>query len=131
MLPAELFQHLGVGRIPSLGLLVGGQAQLVEQDLAQLLGGVDVELLPGQVVDAVPAAVDALGQHLAELGQRLPVDAEAALLHLRQHRAEGQFYRVQQIGQPLGFQLWPHLLVQRADGGGVAEHGGHGFDRLV
>ena len=44
VLAAQLLEGLGVGREARLGLLLRGQAQLVEQHLAQLRGRVDDEL---------------------------------------------------------------------------------------
>jgi hypothetical protein len=43
----EALEHLGVDRLPGLGLLhpVRGQAELVEQDVAELLGRAEVEAL--------------------------------------------------------------------------------------
>ncbi len=73
VLPPELVQHLGVGGIARLSLLHRGQAQLVEEDAAQLLGGVDVELLPRQRKDGCLGPCDPLGEHLSEADQRPPV----------------------------------------------------------
>lgn len=42
----KLLEHAGVGREAALGLLQGGQADYIEQDMGKLLGGIDVELLP-------------------------------------------------------------------------------------
>ena len=44
-LVAQLFERCGVGGEARLGLLAGGEALLGVQDLAQLVGGVHVELL--------------------------------------------------------------------------------------
>ena len=48
----QVFQHIGPGGIgPGLALDATGQAELVEQDLAQLLGAADVEAFTGQGMD--------------------------------------------------------------------------------
>ena len=93
----QLVQHVGVGGIARLGLFYRGQAQLVKEDAAQLLGGVDVELLPRQVEDIFLGGLDAAGEHLPEFGQGLAVNEKALLLHLRQHGAQGQLHRLIQF----------------------------------
>ncbi len=45
VLAPQFLQYLGVGGVAGFCLLYRGQAQLVKEDLAQLLGGIDVKLL--------------------------------------------------------------------------------------
>ena len=75
VLTAQLLERLGVGRVPGLGPLLRGEAELVEQDLPQLRGGVDDELGPGQVLDLLlqPAGLrrQLAGQAVAA-GRRRP-----------------------------------------------------------
>ena len=90
MLAYELFQHVGVGAPAGLGLFPGGQHQLLEEHLAELLGRVDVELVPRLPPDVLLQFFYAAAQALAERGQGPAVHQEALVLHLRQHGAERQ-----------------------------------------
>ena len=58
--------------------------------MAQLLGGVEIEFLPGQGKDGGLLLPDAGGEHFAEFPQGLLVHQEAGALHLREHRAQGK-----------------------------------------
>ncbi len=68
-----------------------GQAHLVEEDVAELLGGVDVEAVAGVGVDALGEVVDRRRRGgedmLAEEGG---VDADAGLLHAQEDGDEGE-----------------------------------------
>ena len=46
MMGAEFLQHLGAGGVPCLGLFHRGQAQLLKENPAQLLGRVQIKFLP-------------------------------------------------------------------------------------
>ena len=98
VLGAQLLQHVHIGGPARLGFLHRGQAQLVEQDVPQLLGGEDVELLPRQAVDLRLQGVDARLELPAEVGQGLGVHQHPRPLHPGQHRAQGQL-NVRQHGQ--------------------------------
>ena len=130
VLAPELVQHLRVGGVARLGLLHRGQAQLVKEDAAQLLGGVDVELLPGQLVDGGLHLVDALGEHLPELDQGPPVHQHPDLLHLGQHRAQGEVHLVVELVQPQLLQPLGEGLPQGPDEGGVGQQGRGGRGRV-
>ena len=74
-----------------------GQPQLAEQRLPQLLGGVDVELVP-HLLDNLVVELVYLGLQLLAVGlDALPVHIEADVLHLGQHKAEGDFNGLQQL----------------------------------
>ena len=86
MVVGELFEDvLRGGDDLALAVLHGlGQAHLVEEDVAELLGRVDVEAVAGVGVDALGEVVDLDGEaggHLAEDGG---VDADAGLLHAQE-----------------------------------------------
>ena len=67
VLGGQLLQDLRVGaRLAAGGLLERGQLQLVEQDLAELRAGADVELAPGQRVDLRLDRRQPLGELLRE-----------------------------------------------------------------
>ncbi|CAN4017544.1 hypothetical protein AJOOGB_AJOOGB_04360, partial [Dysosmobacter welbionis] len=79
----ELFQHIGVGGPAGLGLFAMGQAQLAEEDLPQLLGGVDVEFLPRHGVDLLFQLGAPPGQQIPESTEGLGVYPASGGLHLR------------------------------------------------
>ena len=92
------------------------QPQLAEEDLSQLLGGVDVERLPRHGIDGLLPLRDAGGQGVAEGGQGLPVHPAAGLLHLRQHPAEGQLRGLVQLPQVVLLQPGLQKLVKGGNG---------------
>ena len=61
VLVAQLFEDIDIGRITLLGALLARQPQLLEEHLRQLLRRVDVERVPGQLVDLALALVQHLG----------------------------------------------------------------------
>ena len=84
----HLLQRVGVGRRTGLRLPDRREPEVLEQDLAQLRRGVDVELLPRMRVDLgfEPAAL--VVQLLAQVMEEVEVDADARLLHAREHAHE-------------------------------------------
>ena len=92
VLSPQLLKHLRIGRPSRLCLFHRRQTQALKEDLPQLLGGIDVEgILSGQGIDPGLDLPDPFRQHLSELHQGAPVHQNPFPLHLRQHRAEGQF----------------------------------------
>ena len=74
--PDELLEHGRVRRVAGLRSLALRQLQLLEQDVAELLGRADRELVPDGGVDLLLEPRD-LGRELAiEHGQRLEVDGD-------------------------------------------------------
>ena len=65
VLGADRLQHAGVGRVAGLAAPLARQAELAEQDLLQLPGRAERELLPGQLVDL---ALERVGLGLDPLG---------------------------------------------------------------
>ena len=67
-----------------------GQEHLVEEHIAELLGGVDVEAMAGVGVDLLGEVVDLDGEARGHLAEELGVDADAGLLHAEEDGDEGQ-----------------------------------------
>ena len=88
----QLLQHVRIGGPAGFRLFPVGQAQVLEQHLSQLLGGIDVELLSGGGVNALLQLADGVGQVRTEPGQGPAVHQKAAALHIRQHPAQGQLH---------------------------------------
>ena len=109
VLAPELLQHVGVGAPAGLGLFPGRQPQLVKEDLAELLRGLDVELPPRVPPDALLQAGDVLVEALAEVIERFAVYQKARVLHVGKHTAERQLRRFIEREH---FPLF-HLLLQR------------------
>ena len=57
-------EHLHIRGIGGFldGFFLGGQLELVKQNPAQLLGGIDIERLPGQVMDLALQLLDPAGE---------------------------------------------------------------------
>ena len=85
VLVADLGEDAGVGREAGLAAALLGQAELLEQDLAELLRRADRELVPGELVDLALELGDALRHPLADLGEALRVELDAGALHRGEH----------------------------------------------
>ncbi len=96
---AQLLEHGGIGRVARLGAPPAGQVELVEQDLLELLGAADGELVTDRLVDLLLQPRDLDGERGRQLGQRSAIDGHAGGLHRRQHRDERQLDLAQQLGQ--------------------------------
>ena len=87
---AQVLEHAGVGRVARLRAPAAGQVELVEQDLLELLGAADGELVADVHEDLLLQPRDLLGEGLRQAGQRLTVDGHAGRLHLGEHRDQRQ-----------------------------------------
>ena len=90
-LPRERFQHLRVCRIAALRLFAARQAHFFKQQLAKLLGRIDVEGFPRQLVDPRGQFRKLRAVLLAQASQLLPIHQEARMLHIVEHRAQRHF----------------------------------------
>ncbi len=82
---ADLREHPLVGRVAGLALAVGGQSEPLEQHLAELLRRADRERAAGQLVGLLLELGHLVGHPRGDLGQQVRVDADAGVLHGRQH----------------------------------------------
>ena len=123
----EVAEDLGIGGVEAaLGALepVGGEPQHVEEHVAQLLGGVDVEVLAGLRVDLLDHRVDLC----AELGglrrEHAGVDPQAQALHLGEHRQQRHLHIVEQARRAVLLELLAKDCDQALGGHGVERCGG-------
>ena len=77
----QLGQDVGVGRVAGLGASGRGQLERLEEDVGELLGRGDGELLAGQGVDLAGEGVQLALQLLREVLQAPRIDADAVALH--------------------------------------------------
>ena len=84
--------------------LAAGNAHLVEQHLAQLLGRADVERVPRERVDFGFQVADARLEVGAQAFQLLGIDSDAGALHVPQHRDQGALQRLVDGDQALGHE---------------------------
>ncbi len=84
------------------------QLQLFEQDIAQLLGGVDIEHLSGDLINSLFQPEHRRLEVLRHVAKELDVDAHAGAFHIGDNRHEIHF----QIHQP-GQSLFLKLVLQR------------------
>ena len=99
VLVADLGEHPGVGREAGLAAALAGEAEILEEDGADLLRRADRELLPGQLVDLLFERVDPLAEPGADLGEPLGVELQPLALHRRQHLDQRQLDLAQQRPQ--------------------------------
>ena len=90
VLGGQLLEHTRVGGVAALVLLARLEAEHLEQDVRELLGRVEVELLPRDPVDARGQPVELALRGLAEALEVRGVDGGARALHDREHRDERQ-----------------------------------------
>ena len=112
----QIVEQVGA-RLPlaGLGLAAAGQLQAVEQELAELLGRAQVELVPGKLVDLLLEPGDALGERRGEPRQDRLVDLDAGALHVAQDRHHRPLQRLVDGGHALGREpgLEHHPQAQR------------------
>ena len=101
-----------------------------EQDGTQLLGAVDVEFLPGVVVDFRGQSVNLLPQFLAVPVQFIRIDADPFEFHVGQNLDQGHLHSLEQfircdLGQP-GPEYLPQLKGDVGVFAGVFCDGFHG-----
>ncbi len=84
----EFFEQPRAGRpLPGLGLGAALKAELAEQNVADLLRGADIDRLAGKLVDLGFEARRFLREFAGQPRQHLPVDRNAAPLHVARARA--------------------------------------------
>ena len=114
VLGADRLQHARVGREAGLAAALARQAELLEQDLAELLRRADHELLAGQREDLAFERRDLLAHALGDLRQAVDVQAHAEQLHLAQHGHERQLDLRHHALQPALGDLLALPVGQRA-----------------
>ena len=110
----QLLEHLDPGgEGAGLGLAaLAAEVQLVEQDLAQLLGRAQVEAAAGELVGLGLEAGHALGELGRELAQAVRVDLDAVAFHLGHDRHDGPVQRLVDGEHVLAEQLRAQRLPQ-------------------
>ena len=99
---AEVLEHGRVGRVAGLGPLALRQVELEEEDLLELLGAAEVELVADVDVDLGLEAGD-LGPELGRQGrQPVAVDRDTGRLHAGEDRDERQLDLGEQAVEVLG-----------------------------
>ena len=110
----QFLEHvLGGRRLAGRRLAQYRDLQLLEQDLLQLLGRFEVEILPGLALRLCRELDEAHGQLAALLLQHRAVDEHAAALHALQYRHQRLLDLLVEPGQRRhGLELRPQFLVQ-------------------
>ena len=105
---------------PGLGLLHRREAELLEQDVAELRRGVDVELLAGLRVDLgfEPAAL--VVELLAELVEEGEVDADAGVFHAGEHAHERQLDALVELDELARLERFLERVDEPQEQGGAA-----------
>ena len=116
MLAPQLLQGLGVGGVSGLGALDGGETEIVEEHLGQLLGRVDVDGASGVDQHLLPQLLGLGVEFVADLLQHRPVHADADVLHAGQHPHQRHLHVVVEAVQTLRGQRFPEGSDQAVDG---------------
>ncbi len=124
VLTAQPLEGRSVGRVPGLGLAALRETELLVQHGLELLGGVDLEVVANRRSDRVLERRRLCAQVLRDPTQHVGVDADAPVLHARQHPEQGQLHLPVQ-GAELGIlELGRQCLDELRDRGRVlAEQG--------
>ena len=108
----QFLQHFFIGAARAGGgLLDDGQAQLVEEDLAELLGAGEVERLAGDDVGLLLQRDDALAEFVALRGQRGRVDQNTVAFDAVERLTAGHLQLVDEFQLLVGLQLRPQRQV--------------------
>ena len=91
---AEAQEALGVGGVAGLGALLRHELELFEKDSTQLVGGVDIELLPREHLDLGLEPARLRAQLFADGRQPGHVYRDTGDLHLGEHTHEWTFHVV-------------------------------------
>jgi hypothetical protein len=116
---AELLENGGVGRKPGLRPAALWQVQLEEQDLFQLLGAAEVELVADVGIDALLEPSDLRSELAVEHLQRVEIERDAGRLDPREHRDERQLDLAEETLQPELGQAFLERLADRHRGEGL------------
>ena len=108
----------------AFGLGAGLQAELFEQDRAELLGGVDLEFVARVFVDRRAEGVE-LGLQLGGGGaQQRGIELDAVGFHVGEHPDERHFDPAQQIVEAAVGEVFAEVAGQRRQRGGAVGGGG-------
>src|SRR5206468_6076125 len=88
VLAADRAEHTAVGRVAGLALAAGREAELLEQDVRDLLRRAEHELLARELVRLRLELLDAVRESRRDLAHPVGVDLDAGALHRSQHRRQ-------------------------------------------
>src|SRR5690606_36847514 len=116
VLALQLLEAGSVGGVAGLRLLLRDETELLEQDLAQLRRGVDVELVARGLDDRLAVALDVGDEAVPEALELRAVDPDAEVLHAGEDADEGHLDLVVEAAQPPGVEGGEERLDQPIDG---------------
>ncbi len=125
-------ERLGIGGVPRLDPFGLGQAELGEQDLLQLFGRAQVELVPDQRVRALLGRFHLPAQRRRHGGEVVAVGRYASPLHPGEDVHQRQLNVVQQPGSAAALQVGVERGGQLSGGRRLPDQRGrHRYRRLV
>src|SRR6266849_6528403 len=113
----ELLERIGVGRKAALGTFEALRRKLefVEKYVAELDWGVEVELVPRQLVAFALEARELFAELGRNRSQRRRVDSDTKRLHIGEHPRQGQLdFAVELVESQLD-EPWRQRVAQRGD----------------
>ena len=111
-------QGVGIGGVAGLDPLRLRQAELVEQDLLQLLGRTEVELPADDRVGVLLDVLDGAAELGLQLEQLVGVGGDADGLHVGEHEGQRQFHLGEQAGGPALVEVAVERVGEISDRGG-------------
>ena len=82
MFPSQALDDVGADGIARLCLLAGWQFKLPKEDIAKLLRGVDIELVPDRSINFCFQLMNLFAEFLLQLGKKSGIKGHSIQLHL-------------------------------------------------
>ena len=117
-LRVQVRQGLGVRRIPGLRLLRLRQAEVVEDQLLELLGAREVDLAARSGPCALARGIDGFAEFIGEPIKHARVSGDADVFHLPQQNRQGHLHVGEQAGLRAFLQARAQSRGQRVQVGG-------------
>ena len=111
-LGGEDLEHGGIRAAPGLCFFHHPQVHLIEENLGELLGGVDIELPSGGAMDLGLELIDLRGQADTGLLQTLEIEGHSLVLHIGKHAQQRHLELVKELPETFRFELRRQQFVE-------------------
>ena len=115
MFSTQLLERCSIGRVARLCLLLRCEFEPFEQNLAELLGRVHIELLPRIGPNQGPQPLDFACEMVAKSLKFDDVDPHTHRFHASKNRHERHFDRVIELDEALGLHRGARRIYQPVD----------------
>ena len=97
MLRTQRLEHVNIGGVASLGLFLRWQPQFYKQHVAELFGGIEVEVIARVFNNRRVRLIDPVVKLAAVVPERLGIEREALAFHSREHARQRHFNLIKQL----------------------------------